>query len=113
MSLSSKLLTSADLRARAKARAGKKFQKQQQQQGKAQKRYDKQLQTFEHEQERGHADFKVRRAIELPELKEDMQGGYGGGYQGGHYDNRGARNMNNHNYPSQRHGDGRFQGGYG
>lgn len=43
-----------------------------------------------------NVDFKVERATELPELKEDMNS-YGGG---GGYPERGARNMNNHNYPS-------------
>lgn len=47
-------------------------------------------------------DFQVERATELPELKE-TDVGYAG--NGGHYDNRGARNMNNHNYPPR--------GGYG
>jgi hypothetical protein len=54
-----------------------------------------------------NVDFKVDRATELPELKEDMNS-YGA------YPERGARNMNNNNYPSQRYGgghqDGRFQG---
>jgi RNA recognition motif-containing protein len=72
---------------------------------------------FEHETQRS-TDFQVSRATTLPELKEDMNtgGGYGGGYGGGGgYDNRGSRNMHNHNYPSQRfqgNQDGRFQGGY-
>lgn len=61
---------------------------------------------FEHIQNgKQELDFHVERATELPELKE-TDGGYGGG--GGHYDNRGARNMNNHNYPPR----GGYGGGY-
>jgi len=56
---------------------------------------------FDHETANKQIDFKVYRATQLPELKEDqmMTSGYGG--NGGYYEGRGGRNMNNHNYPSR------------
>lgn len=62
---------------------------------------------FDHIQQKGDSDFTVEKAQELPELKEDS--GYQGNSGGGHYDNRGARNMNNHNYPPR----GGYQGSGG
>lgn len=55
---------------------------------------------FEHETSQKAVDFAVKKASELPELKEDQYSSGGYGSMGGHYENRGSRNMNNHNLPS-------------
>ena len=64
---------------------------------------------FEHEIQRKNVDFKVKRATALPELKEDL--GYQQQSNGGFYENRGSRNMNNHNLPKGPRPEGRFVGG--
>jgi len=67
------------------------------------------LDIFEHETSRQTVDFKVYKATELPELKEDQ--GYQPVGNAGLYENRGSRNMNNQNLPKGPRPEGRFVGG--
>lgn len=81
---------------------------------------------FGHECEERRVDFKFKRAIELPELKEDenrygapqMGGGYGGGYQGrggyggGYQGGRGGYGGGHRDYSQGGGGYGGGGGGY-